>query len=106
MVDIGGSTVGSWVAIVLIGNAGRLRRTAAEHLRLKGGHCALAIRRIIRVCRANVRSTLLNYGGRQGQVTAWIGARSSKLWQEYSAMADELCPASGLGLGLGTGAWR
>ena len=47
--DIGGSTVGSWVAIVLFGNVGRMRRIAAGHVRLNGGHRALAIRRIIRV---------------------------------------------------------
>ena len=49
MVDIGGSTVGSWVAIVLIMNAGRMRRAAAGHVRLRGGHRALAVRRIMGV---------------------------------------------------------
>ena len=49
MADNGGSTVGSCVAIFLIGNVGRMRRTAAGHVRLNGGHRALAIRRIIRV---------------------------------------------------------
>ena len=47
--DNGGSTVASCVAIVLTGNVGRMRRTAAGQVCLNGGHRALAIRRIIGV---------------------------------------------------------